>query len=468
MQFRSNAGKSLRLRSYTRQLLTASALLTATLATPVGADSLNAVVREALATNPELSAIRFNREAIDHELRAARGLGLPSVDLKSEIGRHRDSLKTPLGIENSDDWHSHRDISLIMSQRVFDGFERTHEVARQKNRVESARWRVADTANSIALRTVQAYFEVQRAHAVLAAAQSNLSALRGLRARVFARVDAGHGDAAEETEAGSRVANAKAVVIEAQARLNDAKALFRAVVGRAPGRLHGARVPTKALPSSVSAAVAEAKIAAPSIVATQHDTTAAEAAIGSAYSRLYPKLNLEVSTYHGKGIEQQSDRDLDARAMFVVRWNLFNGGINLARIREAKARAGEAAEIAANTQRIVERETRVSWNAMVSARGRVPQLRKQLQLARATRSTYSDQFDTGARRLLDLLDAQSEVFLAEAALRTEEFVGTFNAYRVLAAMGRLVWALGLELPYEATEPHRRSILDSWKTVVRHD
>lgn len=440
-------------------------VLTAPCLNPAHADSLRSVVQEALETNPELAAIRFNREAIDHELRAARGLGLPTVDLKASYGRHRDSLKTPLGVENSDDWHKHRNIEGIVSQRIFDGFERTHEVARQKNRVESARWRVADTANSIALRTVQAYFEVLRASAVLEAARRNLSALRGIQARVNYRVDAGHGDEAESTEAGSRVAAARAILAEAKFRLADAKALFRAVVGRGPGRLTGGPFPRNALPRSVSAAVLMARETAPSVIATQHDTIAAEAAVGTAYSRLYPKLNAEFSTNHGKGIDQRGDRDLDARAMLVVRWNLFNGGIDKARILEARARAGEASNISANTQRIIERETRSSWNAMTAAHARTPALRRQLQLSRATFATYSEQFDSGARRLLDLLDAQSEIFIAESSLRTEEFVGTFNSYRVLAATGKLVTALGLELPYEATTPHRRFILDGWGAVV---
>ena len=429
------------------------------------ADTLRGVVREALETNPELGAIRFNRRAIDHELRAARGLGLPTLDLKSDLGAHRDSLKTGRGIENTDDWRFHRDISAIMSQRVFDGFEKTHEVARQKNRVESARWRVADTANSIALRTVQAYFEVQRAMSVLAAAQSNLSSLEALRSRIMSRVNAGRGDAAEDTESGSRVANARAIVIEARARLEDAKSMFRAVVGRAPARLAPASVPHRSMPRTIVEAVAEARRAAPSVIATKHDTVAAKAAIGSAYSRLYPKLNVELSSYHGKNTEEQHDRDIDNRAMLVVRWNIFNGGINRARIREAKERAYEAREIASNTRRIVERETRVSWSAMRSAQGRVPALRRQLGLARRTRATYADQFFTGGRRLLDLLDAQTEVFVAESALRNEEFVGRFNGFRVLAAMGRLVWALEQEMPEEAVRPHRKSILDSWKASV---
>ncbi|HUS98445.1 MAG TPA: TolC family protein [Hyphomicrobiaceae bacterium] len=175
--------------------------------------------------------------------------------------------------------------------------------------------------------------------------------------------------------------------------------------------------------------------------------------------------SVELSSYYGKGINEKDDRDLDARAMLVVRWSLFNGGINRARINEASERAGEARSIAENTRRVVERETRVSWNAMVSARARVPTMRQRLNLLRSTRSTYAQQFGTGARRLLDLLDAQNEVFVADAALRTEEFVGQYNSFRVLAAMGRLVWAMGLELPAEATQPHQRSILDGWATTV---
>jgi len=212
-------------------------------------------------------------------------------------------------------------------------------------------------------------------------------------------------------------------------------------------------------------AVSAARVAAPSVIATQHDAVAARAAVGSAYSRLYPKLNFELSTYHGKGIDEASDRDLDMRAMFVVRWSLFNGGINRARINEAYARSNEAVEISANTERVVERETRVSWNAIKAADVRVPALRRQLQLARATRASYSEQFDVGARRLLDLLDAQSEIFVADAALRTEQFVGSFNTFRVLAAMGRLVEALGADYPLEAVEPHEHWRIDAWKAVV---
>jgi adhesin transport system outer membrane protein len=113
----------------------------------------------------------------------------------------------------------------------------------------------------------------------------------------------------------------------------------------------------------------------------------------------------------------------------VVRWNLFNGGIDKARIGEAKARAMEAAEISANTQRIIEREVRTSWSAILAAEQRVPALSRQLELNRSTRNVYNQQFDAGQRRLLDLLDIQNETFVTEASLRTEELIGRYNTFR---------------------------------------
>jgi len=433
------------------------------------AETLEGVVRETLETNPELAALRYNRQAIDQELRAARGLRMPTYDVRVDSGRNWNSTKSSTGVEDTNDIHTRSGVGTVLSQRLFDGFEARHEIARQKNRVDSARWRVADTANSIALRTVQAYLELQRAAAVRSAAHANVSALQALQARVLARVTGGRANAGEESEARARLANAKAVLAEAEARLQDADSLFRSVVGRRPAQLAPATPPRKALPGSVEGAVADARQFAPSVIATQHDTVAAEAAIGSAYARLYPRLNFEMTTDHGRSVRERGDRDLDASAMLVVRWNLFNGGIDRARIKEASARAAEANEIAANTERLIEREVRVSWTAIASAEQRAHYLAEQLRQNRTRRGIYSQQFDLGQRRLLDLLDAQSETFVTEASLLTEEFSGKYNTYRVLAAMGKLVPALGADLPDEAVTPPTRGFLERegpWHTETR--
>ncbi len=432
---------------------------------PARADTLVDIVHETLNTNPELGAIRFNRRAIDNELNAARGLNLPTFDVRASTGRHRENSRTELGVVDNNDWHDSNSVGTVFSQRVFDGFESRHEIARQRNRVESARWRVNDTANAISLRAVQAYLEIIRANAVLKAAQANVSAHQNLLSRVQRRVDGGIANAAESAEAGARTANAKALMAQAEEAVLNAQALFKSIVGRMPARL-APPPPARNLPASEESAVAEAVQAAPSVVATQFDAIAAEAAVGSAYSRFSPKLNFEVATNHGWGQVENNDRNDEATAMLVVRWNLFNGGIDKARIWEARARAAEAQGINANTALLIEREARTSWASLRAATVRVPELRLQLDLQRQRRAAYLEQFDTGQRRLLDLLDAQNEIFVVESSLRTEEAVGVYSGYRLLATMGRLVEALGLELPPEAAVPPSANLIEGWRTEIQ--
>jgi hypothetical protein len=87
-------------------------------------------------------------------------------------------------------------------------------------------------------------------------------------------------------------------------------------------------------------------------------------------------------------------------------------------------------------------------------------------LQRQRRSAYLEQFDTGQRRLLDLLDAQNEIFVVESSLRTEEAVGVYSGYRLLATMGRLVDGLGLELPPEAAVPPAENLVEGWRTEIQ--
>lgn len=432
---------------------------------PPRAETIVDVVQEALHSNPELGAIRFNRRAIDQELAGARGLRLPTFDVQANYGPRRGLDTTAAGVATGTGWHTNEGVAATVTQRIFGGRESRSEIERQRSRVASARWRVNDTANSIALRAVQAVLELQRADTVLRSAERNVLEHERLVSRVRARVSGGRSVASDETEALARMHNARSIYLEAQNRFADADTLFRSVVGRAPRKLTASNAPVSALPHTLDAAVAEAVAAAPSVLATMQDANAANFAVDAAQARLFPRLNLEGSVNHDWNGIEQGDRSRDARLMLVVRWNLFNGGIDRARIAEAKARAFEAADVSANTRLIVERETRNSWNALAAARARVPQLQKQLDYARQTRTSYASQFDGGQRRLLDLLNIQAEVFLAESSLRTEELVRTFNVYRILAAAGRLVPAIGLELPPEATYEEDHGAHRGWEGRV---
>jgi outer membrane protein, adhesin transport system len=420
---------------------------------PSLAQSLTSVIREAVGANPELGSIRANRRAIDQELEAAKGLNRPTVDLSATSGaRIGDIPDSRSGRETRRTGRDRASAGVTVTQNLFDGFEGQSERRRQGERVNSARSRVADTANAIALRTAQAYLEVQRSGAVVEVARRNVAGHGEILTRVRARSDGGGGSPVDVNVATARLEASKAFLAEAQARHRDADTLYRAVVGRAPGKLQAVQAPVRSLPRTVEIAVSEAVQIAPSVVAALADTRAAEAGIDTAKSRFYPRLDAQVGVDANYGLYNRDRSRTDVSAMLVLRHNLYRGGIDTARVAEAQERSYEARDAAQNAKRVVEREVRFAWSAIQSAQARRTALANQLEQNRLAFGGYVQQYELGQRTLIDILDIQNEMFITQTNMVTEEFSGRYSVFRVLAGIGRLLPALGINAPEEASWP----------------
>lgn len=419
----------------------------------VSAQSLTAIIREAVGANPEVGASRANRRAVDQELEAAKGLSRPTVDLSAQTGvRSGDIIDSRIGQEYRRVGRDRVNGSVIVSQNLFDGNEAKSEQRRQGERVNSARSRVADAANSIALRTAQAYLEVQRSAAVVDVAQRNVAVHNEILTRVRARSDGGGGSPVDVNVASARIEAARAFLAEAQGRNRDAETLYRAVVGKKPGKLQPVQAPVKALPRTVDIAVSEAVQIAPSVLAALADTRAAEASIDSAQSRFYPRIDAQLFADGNYGLFYRDRSRYDASALLVLRHNLYRGGIDTARVAEARERTTEARDAAENARRVVEREVRFAWSAIQSAQARGAALARQIEQNRLAFGGYVQQYELGQRTLIDILDIQNETFITQTNMVTEEFSGRYSVFRVLAGIGRLLPALGINPPEEALWP----------------
>jgi outer membrane protein, adhesin transport system len=417
------------------------------------AQSLTSVVREAVGASPELGSIRANRRAIDFELEAAKGLKRPSVDFSATTGlRSGDIPDTLPGKLSRRIGRDRASAGITATQNLYDSGESKNEIDRQSERVNSARSRVSDTANSIALRTVQAYLEVQRSAAVVGVAKQNVAAHEALLQRVVSRAVGGGGSPVDANVARARVQSAKAILAEAASRNRDAQTLYRSVVGKAPGQLQPVKAPVKSLPKSVDRAVAEAVQVAPSVVAAFADTRATEAAIGTAKSRFGPRVDAQVGLDGNFGLYNRDRTRYEASAMLVIRQNLYRGGIDTARVAEARERNYEARDAAENARRVVEREVRFAWSAIQTAQARRAALSSQLEQNKLAFAGYVQQYELGQRTLIDILDIQNEMLITQTNLVTEEFSGRYSVFRVLAGMGRLLPAMNISAPVEAKWP----------------
>jgi adhesin transport system outer membrane protein len=411
-----------------------SGAVLASMSVPAWAESMQAAVYRAMSGHPEVLALVANKEAIDQELEAAKGLSRPRINIEGRTGYLVD--------QNTNQMYSEAGAKLV--QPLYDGGHATSEKKRQKERVSSAIRRTEDAAATIALQAVQAYLEVQRSKLAAGLAADNLKATQAIVGRVRQRVNAGASDQTDMEQAMARLYSAKDSQAEASLRIQDAKTLYLTSIGDEPGKLVTPPLPKEYLSKSLASVISESRGSSPKILALHHDALAADAAIGTALSASRPTLNLELSANYHDGIDGSNAQNSSLQGMLVMSFDLYNGGINKARVQEARSRAEEAMYQEQAVKLSVEREIRLAWNAYSTMGQRVAIYKNQSRSNKTLVRLRLDQYEAGTASLIGVLDAQNESFIAGLQAINEEYAGRFAFYKMLASSGKLVSALHVD------------------------
>ncbi|WP_454752743.1 TolC family outer membrane protein [Cupriavidus necator] len=426
----------------------AHVLLWAVLAVPhfAAAQALRQAVEQAVHTNPEVLAAGSRRLAADEGLTQARAGYLPRVDVNAATGRVRlDSHSTRLMGLSDSSYASHA-AGVTISQMLFDGFATSSDVERQGARIDGAAYRVGATAEDIALRTVGVYVEVLRRQETVAIGVANLEAHQHIYDQIRLGADNGVLHRADLYQAESRLALAKASLRAEQGSLQDAVTAFLRVVGATPQALSTPESLSAVLPATEQEAQQVASASHPALGAGQADIAEAQAGRSLAKSALWPRLDLEV------GVARDRDRVLgttDERSVMLrVRYNLFRGNADKARINEAGYQVQEAEQNLDRLRRQVQESVSQAYNAYLTAQDRLASLGQYVEASDATRVSYGKQFRIGQRSLLDLLNAENEYFSARTAFVTGRYTELASQYRILAGMGLLLATLQVPLPRE--------------------
>lgn len=189
------------------------------------------------------------------------------------------------------------------------------------------------------------------------------------------------------------------------------------------------------------------------------DINAAENERSSAQSSYYPRVTLELDGNWNNNLDGEDGiagtgafrtdvggYNNDLVAMVRVRYNLFAGGKDLAREKEAAYKIGEAKEIRQRAYREVVEGVNLAWNAYEMLTPQKDYIREHVKAAKDTQVAYTQQFNLGQRTLLDLLDTENELFEARKDYLQAEFDEIVAKYRVLNATGRLLDSLKVTRP----------------------
>lgn len=412
--------------------------------------TLEQAVGASIRTNPEYNIVANNRRATDEELRQARSLYLPSLDLRADTGfEHSDDPATRAGTgdDTEDMWRY--DAGLTLTQMLFDGWETKYENKRQEARVLSASNRVREAAELTGLQVVEAYLDVMRQRELLKIARENIAQHVSMTEQIEDGVNAGRSTSADLDQSRARVAAARAQEASVREALRSTEANYIILVGDQPKDLVMPQVPVAGLEKDVEEEVKTSLHQSPTIDIFEADIDVAHAEYEGTKSVFYPQVDLQLNGRTGHDMNGVEGRDTSASALAVLNWNLYRGGGDTARVREHISREAQTKEERAKAARNIESDVRQTWARMVSAGERAREFASQGNANAEVVKAYRDQFDLNRRTLLDVLDAQNEWFVSRSNAINAEFLEMFAVYRLLALKGELMKTLGVVYPRES-------------------
>ncbi len=411
---------------------------------------LKGAVAIGISTNPETGVVQNNRRATDEELNQAKGLYLPSVDLRADTGyEHSDDPGTRAGTGDDEENMWRAEAGVTLTQMLFDGWETKYENVRQEARVLSAANRVGESAELTGLAIVEAYLDVMRQREQLKIARENVAEHISLLDQISDSADAGRTTQADVQQGNARLAAARALEASVREALRQAEATYIREVGDPPQDLVMPMVPVDALSQDVEREVKMALHQSPTLSIFEADIDVAHAEFQGSKSTMYPQVDLQLNARTGNDLNGVDGRDTSASALAVLNWNLYRGGIDTARVKEHINREAQAKEARADAARQVEADVRQTWARMVSAGERARQFTAQAAANTEVVKSYKDQFDLNRRTLLDVLDSQNELFVSRSNLVNAEFLEMFAVYRLVAMKGELLKSLGVPRPRES-------------------
>jgi adhesin transport system outer membrane protein len=404
-------------------------------------------IDQAVTTNPGVGEAAANRRGIEAELRQNQGTLLPQVRLEARTGRTRWNFQAvpPLG-NNQNLWGHER--SVVVRQNIFDGFASINEIWRQAARVDAAAYRVRERTELTALDAAEAYIDVVRYGRLMTLADQNVAAHQSLLSNVRARFQGGRAGEGDLQQVQERVEAAIATRAQFRQQYDEARGTFRKVIGiepynlRGPGRLGG-------LPSSKDEALAITLRSNPTIAAAASDRDAAKHEYEATAGAFVPNVYFEGRALAGDNTADTFGHRTDYSAMVVASWDVFRGGQDAWKRVEASEHYQQQSMAHARLQRAAYESIDKAWAARTITADRIGALVRQLESDRRVISAYQKEYELGQRSLVDLLNAQNQLFNAGVSLESTRGVAVFADYQLLAAMGELLSYLKAPKPLDA-------------------
>jgi len=398
------------------------------------ADNLLDIYRLAQIEDRQLRAAAASLEAVREVIPQARSEYLPSIVAGANVAQN---YQKPEGFD-SEDFNSNG-LSLSLLQPVFDRAAWLRQ-GQASNFVKQAEVSFTFEEQGLIVRSSQLYFAVLNSLVDLKAVLADKEATARQLEQTKQRFEVGLIAITDVHEAQARYDRVVSEEIITRNQLDSARESLRVITGQYHDELAELAdevALTKPEPDVIEDWVAQATEGNLTLLAAQYNVDVAHDEIEIRRSDHYPTVDL-FARYDDSNTSSAFARDLNSsRIGLELNLPIYTGGLVSSRTREAESRLVEANELYEQQRRFVEQQTRDAYRTVIASISAVSALRQTVVSNQSALDATQAGFDVGTRTVVDVLDAQRDLFQAERDYDVARHAYVLSSLSLKQAVGTL-------------------------------
>ena len=412
----------------------------------INAQSLEVSLAYAYSNHPVLFSEITEGKVISEDVADALSGWEPKIYLDGGIGKRLVTTKVK---SKSADTKNNLPVSMgmVIEKKIYDGGKTNQSIKIADAKFNLSQSRLLLIENEILLKGAISYFNLLKEISLLEIALKNREVISRQLEATRDRYEVGDLTVTDVSQAEARLSDAEANYVRAEANLDSAKAIFYSQIGlEAEEVFYPESSPI--LPKNLQSLINKISSSNPNVVLANSSRKLAQEELELALKDMHPSVDLKATVNQSWDpntfFEEQRYFDVSAN----VSWPLYKGGKNESLERKHKQKVVKTKTDIDNAVRLAAEDAMIVWNKIESLKSQIIAFEASIHANEIALEGVIQEENVGARTVIDVLDAENELFRARANLIKSNTDLKISTYELLALTGEMN-ARSLNLPVES-------------------
>ncbi len=407
---------------------------------PVYSQDLIRTLSDAYKNNSKLNAQRASLNASKEEVNISRGDFLPSVTLSGDKATQKDTDRTNISGESLQDTSASPGTkSVLVEQKIFEGFENYNNLKKSKLKLDFAKLELNKLEQEILLNAAEAYYNLGFAFKNFDFNRLNVELFERQVESDRSRLERGEISLTDFAQSESSLAGAQAKFITSSNELVSGKKNFKKIIGsNSPETIDLNFFPNLKIPISLDSATIIAEQKNPRLNLAKIDYEIAKKNLSVAKGELSPSASISYSLKKNEELSSTVDSREQEEVKATISWPLFKGGKNLSSVKKAKFKMEEKQLILKDVISQVQIDTANAWTNYNSSRGVLDATELQLKAAEIANEGITLEYESGSKRtILEVIQSRTLLLDARTSFANAQRNFAIAQFNLLASIGDL-------------------------------